>query len=127
VSEKPSRLLRVILIAIGAGGSFWLAWGGSSEQELAQRSYEGEEQLYMDPRNESVSRPGMWSNPELTTFERLFCRGNRVSEDCPEREMHPFKEYFDYSGQQFWSPAKERELVGSETFELNRKQLEQLE
>lgn len=79
----------------------------------------------MDPRRQISSTPTYWNNPELTLFERIFCRGNRVSEYCPERDIHPFKEYYDYVGKPLRFSGQERTRVGDEQFELETRPLEE--
>jgi hypothetical protein len=96
---SPKKFLVVLSAMVGLVGISMFFRQPADESPASARLMENaEERALMDPNSVTPHAESWWSNPRLSLYERMFCKGNRNAADCEERPLHPFNEYYEHIG-----------------------------
>lgn len=80
----------------------------------------------MDPNSTAWGadqKTTLWSNPEVSSMEKRFCRGNQSANFCSEAPLHPFVPVFDAIGKKLKFPSTEDNKMIEQWYELKNRPL----
>lgn len=88
-TDAPGQHMAILVIA------FVFIWLSAIEAIKAPSESDAERGI---KRPYAESGLTLYSNPQMTWYERMFCRGYQRTTACSFRLLHPFKEVFDDYG-----------------------------